>query len=379
MTQDTSDSQFLIPEQNFPEFEKAIARLSKKCLKLTGEEISLVVFGYEMVEVKPKKVVKCFNVLLNTPQLVTGDWRFVGVIDHTLDENIGNLVRSLTSDPVPEQYRKGHVCDHCSVNRFRKQTFLLRETTSGEYRQVGSTCLKDFTQIDSVTATAKAAELLSDARSIAQSSTRYSKVDGQGVDLLTYMAAVVESTKITGRFVTVKEARNPHHSFIKNTAALAREITRQDDHIEMSSYEKANEILTWGRELVNDKKAMQSDYLYNLSVIARNHTIPWEATNMAASMYNAFSQSENPVISQYIGEVNQIVTVQFTAMTVEEKSAGNQSYWLIKGRDTKGNLISFTKPSPFIKQGETVLISGRISKLDNWKEKSTRLVGVSRG
>lgn len=35
-------------------------------------------------------------------------------------------------------------CDHCGINRFRNHSILLRNLESGEYKEVGSTCVKDF-------------------------------------------------------------------------------------------------------------------------------------------------------------------------------------------------------------------------------------------
>jgi hypothetical protein len=384
MTQNTADSQYLIPEKNFPAFEKAIAALSKKCLKFTGEEISLVVFGYELVEFKPQQFVKCYNVLLNTPQLVSGDWKFVGVLDHSLDPNIGNLVRSLTSDQVPVEFRHGYRCNHCSVNRFRKQTFLLRETTSGEYKQVGSSCLKDFTKIDSVHATAKAAELLSEVRSLAHASSRISASDNSGLDLLTYMAHVASIVRKDGGFISVSAAKQNYklsHETVVSTAEQARNMMAYERNYDLTpdDYSIANHVIEWGKELVNDPRSQWSDYFYNLSLIARNPVITWPSTNMAASLYNACLPSRVKT-SEFLGEVGETVTLTFTATHVERKGDGSGvSYILHRGHDEHGNYVTFTRQSIFVNQGQHVKMTGTIKQLDVWgRDKSTRLVRIAR-
>jgi hypothetical protein len=42
-----------------------------------------------------------------------------------------------------DQVRPGE-CDHCGINRQRKHTYLVQSTETGEVKNVGSTCLKDF-------------------------------------------------------------------------------------------------------------------------------------------------------------------------------------------------------------------------------------------
>lgn len=37
------------------------------------------------------------------------------------------------------------MCEHCGSNRRRKDTYIVRNTVTGEFKQVGRSCLKDFT------------------------------------------------------------------------------------------------------------------------------------------------------------------------------------------------------------------------------------------
>jgi hypothetical protein len=80
---------------------------------------------------------------------ITGDapsydgWTFIATLDW--DEHAGLVVRtapgveSVTRDGLVE----GH-CDHCKVKRYRKATFLVRNVETGEERQIGRQCIKDF-------------------------------------------------------------------------------------------------------------------------------------------------------------------------------------------------------------------------------------------
>ena len=59
----------------------------------------------------------------------------------------GNVIRALdTTLTVPDKYRHTDlICEHCGVNRERKDTYLIYNDETGEFKQVGKTCLKLYT------------------------------------------------------------------------------------------------------------------------------------------------------------------------------------------------------------------------------------------
>lgn len=76
------------------------------------------------------------------------EWQFVASIDH-LDG--GNIVKSAVKGlELPEKYRtaKNTTCDHCKTVRYRKQTCIVYNTNTKEFKQVGKDCLKVYTGLD---------------------------------------------------------------------------------------------------------------------------------------------------------------------------------------------------------------------------------------
>lgn len=68
-------------------------------------------------------------------------WTFAARVDR-----VGDSFTLATAPGVEHVSREGIVlghCDHCSTNRLRKTTYILR-SEAGEQVQVGSTCIKDF-------------------------------------------------------------------------------------------------------------------------------------------------------------------------------------------------------------------------------------------
>lgn len=70
-------------------------------------------------------------------------WRFLATLEWISEDGlIVNTVPGVES-VNREGLREGW-CDHCKSQRHRKNTYLVQHTDTGEQRQVGSTCLKDF-------------------------------------------------------------------------------------------------------------------------------------------------------------------------------------------------------------------------------------------
>jgi hypothetical protein len=72
-----------------------------------------------------------------------GGWRFVATLDW--DRHAGLIVRTAPGvESVDREGLREDWCDHCQTKRYRAKTMLVRNVETGEQRQVGSTCIKDF-------------------------------------------------------------------------------------------------------------------------------------------------------------------------------------------------------------------------------------------
>lgn len=79
-------------------------------------------------------------------------WTLAARVTHLTDAETGEPVNVFDPVPgveIPEEFRnRDRVCDHCKARRLRKYTFVCRNETTGEWVQVGSTCLRDFLGVD---------------------------------------------------------------------------------------------------------------------------------------------------------------------------------------------------------------------------------------
>lgn len=83
--------------------------------------------------------------------LKLGDWLAVAVIEHNVTDDNKNMVYMLDAEqPLLSDWTtiKGN-CEHCNSKRSRNKTVILKDQ-SGNFKQVGTSCVKDFTGIDGI-------------------------------------------------------------------------------------------------------------------------------------------------------------------------------------------------------------------------------------
>jgi len=136
---------FKIFEGNMERLEKKLNRIKRKCEKY-GNYFLYEKLGEEFVEVEDerhnKRIVKYIVVNVEGKAIIN-NWQFVGVIEHT---DNGNIIKKCCDIEVPEKYYTTDTsCEHCNSHRRRKFTYLVYNIVTGDFKQVGKTCLKDFT------------------------------------------------------------------------------------------------------------------------------------------------------------------------------------------------------------------------------------------
>lgn len=149
---------YTIHASQLEEVQKKLDRLAKKAEGFSipfaysvGEEhpATVRVMAYDHANhcqyVASSYTVAAVDVDIECDGLIKANgWTVRARIEHM--EN-GNIVTGFGDKPVdPAWFTVPAHCDHCKTNRFRSVTFFC-ENEAGELRQVGSTCLKDYTGI----------------------------------------------------------------------------------------------------------------------------------------------------------------------------------------------------------------------------------------
>lgn len=149
---------FYIPVENYPRLEKKFNRIKNKGGVVTlhkGNPVVLAVRdngvdggvawpgverGTPAWDMSPKH--KFYPIEVEGKYEIPG-WEFVATVEHTSG---GNIIRNITDYDIPDKYKNSSPeCEHCHKVRDRKDTYLVRNTETGEFKQIGKSCLKDYT------------------------------------------------------------------------------------------------------------------------------------------------------------------------------------------------------------------------------------------
>lgn len=136
---------YLILEDNMDRLQKKLGRIRTKCEKY-GCDFYYKELGEQFrAWVDPEgqqHQVKYIEVECEGTAVVNG-WKFAATIQH---EDTGNIIRNIIDIEVPERYRNcPPTCEHCQSKRIRKNTYLVYNEETSEFKQVGTNCLCDFT------------------------------------------------------------------------------------------------------------------------------------------------------------------------------------------------------------------------------------------
>ena len=145
---------YAIYEGNMERLRKKIVRIQNKCAKY-GCEFRFEEVGEEYRDFTDKngdEYTLRFVLVEAEGHAVVNGWKFVASLDHTAK---GNIINRACDIEVPERYYDcSPVCEHCGNERI-KYAYIVMNVESGEFKMVGSSCLKDFTFGMSAEAVAK--------------------------------------------------------------------------------------------------------------------------------------------------------------------------------------------------------------------------------
>lgn len=135
-----------IPVENIEELRKAATRIQKKAIKhgckVVFEEVDE--FFKTETDENGNEITRKYIVVEAEGEAKAEGWVFAGTIEHT---EVGNILRSVSDEhKIPERYRDAEpYCEHCNTKRARKDTYVVFNEETGEFKQLGKSCLKEYT------------------------------------------------------------------------------------------------------------------------------------------------------------------------------------------------------------------------------------------
>lgn len=138
---------YAIYKDFYPDVEKKLNRIAKKCIK-HGNEFIFEVKGEEIREEYNKELGRTeyhkFVLVEVEGTAKINNWECIAVLEN---HEVGNIIRRINTEiNVPERFKNtDNICEHCNTKRQRNNLYVIHNIETDEWKQVGGNCLKLYT------------------------------------------------------------------------------------------------------------------------------------------------------------------------------------------------------------------------------------------
>lgn len=380
---------FAIYEGNMERLVKKINRIRNKC-KQYGCDFHYAEVGEEFRALKDEEgheYTARFVLVEAEGTAVVNGWKFIASVEHT---EKGNIINKACDIEVPERYyTSDSVCEHCNSKRYRRDTFIVMNEETGEFKQVGKSCLKDFTSGMSAEGvaqyTALFEELIEGETPCGGRGESYYPVK----EFLMYVAETIKHfgyvrTQDCGR--STRDRAFDYYMMEHGGRFLAVEEARLKEEMRSVSFdakgnaEFAEKALSW-----LDVQEVDNNYMHNLKTACSLEYTSCRNLGILTSLYPTYNreleyqaekaeqerqralQRASEQNSMYVGNVGDRVEIDvhsFECVTSWETMYGVTRIYKIV--DTNGNVYTW-KTSNIISEDEIVKVKGTVKNHSEYR------------
>lgn len=394
--------EYRIIEVNLEHLKGRIEKLNKRARKLGCPEIQVSVTGEEFIKVafagQPgNETVKMLNVTVTGQAPVIAGWKFVATLQH---EETGTILRVVRGEEVPERYREADasICEHCNTVRRRKDTYIVKNVETGEYKQVGRTCLKDFTGHTNPEAIARwFDDVLDELDKLGEAGPGGFGEAPKYLELRTYLAHTAACIRLNG-WLSRSKAREEERGWptadaaayymvgYKHNCRITREEleeVRKHQPTE-EDFDMADKAIEWAKGTFPHKQNL-SDYEHNLNVVIHMDYLGYREQGIAASCVAVYqrelrrneerqAQERVGTNSSHVGEVGKRMNIKVTVLDrrICESHFGTTS--LHRMIDESGNILKWFASNCELEIGRTYQMKATVKKHDEFRGVKETLV-----
>ena len=326
-----------IPEENYPKLNSKIISLNKKAEKLGCDFLTMNVVSEYVATSFSGENNKFFIVEISGNPPILNGWNLVGQLQHI---NGVVMLHSIPGENIPWEYHNADPsnCDHCRQNRRRNNTFVVRDANQN-FKQVGKSCLKDFTGHTSPEQLVKYASTL---YNFYNDISDYQIVGKYGVtepnyNLDEFLARAYKIIKEQG-FISKSKSKE---TLKTATSTFVLDSFRSNTYIPTDSdLEYAQNIIEWVKTNSDD----DSEYMVNLRQLANFGFVSFRTSGFATAMVNTYQQATEFKIgetSEYIGEEKDRLELQVYLLETHQSIGFYGHTDIHKLVDENGNIITW--------------------------------------
>lgn len=353
-----------IPNWNLENFYKTIEKLNKKGGNIQVEDKGERLYSSKLDDGRQIEViVHDFEIENKTIYEVPG-WEFIGTIEHASPQNI---IRTNRDDvQIPGRYWTcDPECEHCHKIRDRKDTYLVRNTETNEFKQVGRSCLKAYTGLDPIKCV-WCLEICSYLDSLEYDKDEFMASGGKyngflGFDTRRVIALGIAEIKANGYAST-----NSVMKFEDSTKYKVWDNYHRDN-APVGTPEEIAEVDAWvanrepdsmyernAKTAYNLQYCQYRDFAFILSYI--NMCFREKQKQKEKAIRDA-QRERDAAVSQYVGNVGDKITFKVTDVrvlyTMEPYAYGGSTTYAYRMLDEEGNVIIW-KTATDVQQGDKI-------------------------
>jgi len=360
-----------IPQENMPNLVAKLNKLAARAEKLGLNGPSISTVGTEMQKhdgsyIKVEVVEITFG-----DEVIVGGWSLLAKIEHL---PAGNLVKSF-SELDAKWYDAEPNCEHCNQNRRRNVTHVLLKDEVE--KQVGSTCLKDFTGHADAEALAdyfaQIQELVESDEFGYDPDKSYGSPYIQVKKYLQYAALAVRHSGYVSR-------KSAEQSLAIATADDAFFwMTKKIDH----EYPNENDIAV-AQEVQNYVDALEptNNFEHNVKTLLSEEYVHYSHLGYIAGAISAHLHHQEAVLKgegkEYVGEIKKRQNFTLTAVSLKTLDGMYGMTYLYKFTDENGNnIVWFSSKNQDLNIGATYTIKATVK--DHKEYNNEKQTVITRG
>lgn len=332
---------FIIPASNQTMVEAQMIKLNKRAFKL-GLDPIVITWDKAITDAKGTVLLPCN--LTGPISIQYEGWTFIATLQHLPTGE--NIVRSISKDhDVPTEYHtSGSDCQHCNSKRYRKDTYIVRHNPA-IYRQVGSSCIRDFLGGNSPDNLLQKASFIGELISFMNGAS--SLMGGRDEGIYHIVAFLAHTSAVINKYGWLSKSKAQEGGGIPTASRVQDNLHEPKLLLSAEDKVKAKDTSEWA-ENISDDEAESSDYIHNIRAIARSGMVGYRTAGFAASILNAYLRAtEVKVIktSNHVGEIKkrQIFEVVLNKHFVYDGQFGTLNKYIFN--DESGNVIIWATTS----------------------------------
>ena len=390
---------YLIHESNLERLEKKITTIKNKCIK------NRIKFTYNILGEKfcqwtnsdGEELTGKFYEVEVEGSIKHDGWRFVAVIEH--HGEAGNVIRAMDTElEIPERFRTcGPECEHCNRIRSRKDTYVVYNEETKEFKQVGKQCMQEYTNgLDAEDVARYISlfdEMIKGEAPYTSSYKRYLEVN----EVLRFAAECFKhfgyekryEDDLPGKKTTRGRVSDYMHFRSGRISKQSKEYETIEEEMTSVNFDENSEYaVNFAKDAIEWLKSEKDDngYISNLKVIVSNEYAETRDFGLIVSIPIAYSrhlgyvkeqsdkaeaykaQLEKDKLSDYVGEVKGKVTVpakEFRCVTTLYSQFGTT--YLYKWVDTNDNIFVWYASNPVVDEDLVIEVTGTVKEHSEYR------------